>query len=99
MVRFYDPSFVYSGKDNNFLETEASNIDLTDATYWYCGYISPRSGSWAIKRIHFIGDAMIFEYAFGRQRTDYEAHWDANGLYVVGASPLTYTTIDQAVPV
>lgn len=70
---------------------EAANQDTTSATYQYFGYLSA-SGSWIVQRFHIIGSTIIYEYCAGKTRTDYDALWDANGIYV-GA--LTFTTFDQ----
>jgi hypothetical protein len=77
------------GEDN--VAFEASNQDLTDATYHYFGYISS-FGSWIIQRFHIISDAIIYEYAAGKTRTDYDSYWNANGIYI---GTLTFTTFDQ----
>ena len=97
MLRFYDPSFVFKGKKDNFLEVEAANQDLTDSTYHYYGYISPRTGAWVIQRFHFIGSTIQYKYATGRLRASYDAVWNVSTGRYTGA--LSFTTIDQATPV
>ena len=57
----------------------------------YFGYIAS-SGAWIIQRFYIIGSAIIYEYAAGKDRTDYDAYWDINGVYI---GTLSFTTFDQ----
>ena len=97
MLQFYDPEFVYKGKQTNVLDVEASNQDNTDATYHYYGYISPRTGAWVVQRFHFVGSTIQYKYAAGRSRAAYDAVWNATTGRYIGA--LSFTTIDQVVPI
>ena len=86
----YDFRFILHGVGGHSVTFEAANQDLTNATYQYFGFVSS-FGSWLVQRFHIIGSAVIYEYFAGKTRTDYDALWDANGVYVGG---LTFTTFD-----
>ena len=94
-MKFYDPSFVYKGKQDNVLDVEPSNQDLTDSEYQYYGFVSPRTGAWIIQRFHVIASAIIYEYASGRSVSDYAGCWDTSGVYV---GELEFKRIDLVVP-
>ena len=76
---------------NELIYFEASNQDLTDATYQYFGYISA-TGAWIVQRFHIIGSAIVYEYAAGQTRTDYDALW--NGTTGIYEGALTFVTFD-----
>jgi hypothetical protein len=97
VLKFYDPSFVYKGKQDNVLDVEPANQDLTDSTYQYFGFISARTGSWIIQRFKIIGSTVQYHYAQGRQRSIYDAAWNATSGRYVGS--FTFSTIDAAVPI
>lgn len=94
MITISDHRFILQkhGK-NEVIYFEASNQDLSSATYQYFGYISA-NGLWIIQRFHIIGSAIIYEYAGGKSRADYDSHWDTNGLFVSGSPALTFVTFD-----
>jgi len=85
-----DFHFVLHDVGGHDVSFEAANQDTADAVYQYFGFISS-FGSWMIMRFHIIGSAIIYEYFAGKTRTDYDALWDANGLYI---GTLTFTTFD-----
>jgi len=90
-ITLHDQTFVLHSTGNEDVIFEAANQDTTDATYQYFGYISS-SGSWLVQRFEIIASAVIYTYFAGQTRTDYDALWDANGIYV---GSLTFTTFDQ----
>ena len=87
----YDHTFIFHDSGGNKISFEASNQDTTDATFQYFGYISS-FGSWLVQRFHIIGSTIKYEYFAGKTRTDYDALWNAAGVYI-GA--LTFTTFDR----
>jgi len=90
----YDYRMIYHDVGGHTVSFEAANQDLTDPEYQYFGFISS-FGSWIIQRFHIIDSAVIYEYAAGQKRTDYDTHWDGGtGLFVAGDPALEFTTFD-----
>ena len=92
-IIYHDHQFILHKYGKNEVYFEAANQDLTDSTYQYFGYISA-FGSWIIQRFHIIDSAIIYKYAAGKTRTDYDGYWNVSGIYI-GA--LTFTTFDNIV--
>ena len=90
-MQFQDNKYILHKVGGHLVVFEAANQDTTNATYQYFGYISP-FGSWIVQRFHIIGSAIIYEYAAGKTRTDYDGYWNASGVYI---GSLTFTTFDQ----
>lgn len=89
----YDYRYVLHDVGGHSVTFEAANQDLTDDTFQYFGFISS-FGSWIVQRFHIIGSAVIYEYAAGKKREDYDALWNAAGIYV---GTLIFTTFDKVV--
>jgi len=87
----FDFRYIFHDVGGHQLSFEASNQDTTDATKQYFGFISS-FGSWIVMRFHIIASAIKYEYTAGKTRTDYDALWNANGVYI---GTLTFTTFDQ----
>ncbi len=90
-IRLQDSGFMLHKVGGHDVFFEAANQDTTDATYQYFGYIAP-NGAWIIQRFHIIASAIIYEYSAGKTRTDYDALWNAFGVYI---GVLTFTTFDN----
>jgi len=90
----FDYKYVFHNRGGHQISFEAANQDTTNADFQYFGFISS-FGSWMILRFHIIASAIIYEYAAGQRRTDYDAHWNVAGLFVPGVPALAFTTFDQ----
>lgn len=91
--RLYDPTFVYSGRSKHTIDVEAANQDTVDSTYQYFGFLTVKGG-WIIQRFHIYPTGPIkYEYAAGRNRSDYDLAW--NGTTGRYQGSFTFTTIDQ----
>lgn len=95
-INYQDNKRIFHRYGDQNVIFEASNQDTSDTEYQYFGYISS-SGSWIIQRFHIQeeGSTIIYEYSAGQTRTDYDAHWGADGLYAAGDPALEFTTFDQ----
>ena len=89
----YDNTFIFHKSGGHPISFEASNQDLTDSTFQYFGYISS-TGSWIIQRFHIIASTIIYEYAAGRSRKNYDVHWNTTTGRFVEAPTLTFDTFD-----
>jgi hypothetical protein len=91
-INLQDNQFQFHKHGGQVVTFEAHHQDTTDATYQYFGYVAT-SGAWLVQRFHIIGAVIIYQYAGGQKRADYDALWTAGtGVY---AGSLTFTTIDQ----
>ena len=90
-IKIHDHTFSLHDSGGNEVGFEVSNEDTTDATFQYYGYLSS-FGSWIIQRFEIKGTATLYRYSAGKTRTDYDTHWDSNGVFVSGG--LTFTTFD-----
>lgn len=97
MVNFFDPEFVYSGKKKNELETTFSNADFSDPSVIYLGNVCVRNGEWVIEKIDLTSGSVVLAFAMGRNRADYDSHWDAGGLFTPGT--LVFSPINEAEPI
>ena len=88
-----DFHFVLHDVGKHDVSFEAANQDLTDPIYQYYGFVSS-FGSWLVMRfkMNVAGTTTIYSYFAGKTRTDYDALWNAAGVYI-GA--LVFTTFDQ----
>ena len=94
-ITIHDHSFQWHKIGGEVVIFEASNQDLTDTTFHYFGYISS-FGSWVIQRFKFIGDTVIYAYAAGQSRSDYDALWTpATGRFTDSDPSLAFVTFDQ----
>jgi len=90
-INLQDHRYIFHQVGDHNVYFEASNQDTTDATFQFFGFISA-TGSWIVMRFHIIASAIKYEYSAGKTRTDYDALWNANGIYI---GTLTFTTFDQ----
>jgi len=90
-ITVHDYKFIFHKVGGQDVYFEASNQDTTDSTYNYFGYISS-SGSWIIQRFEIIASTIIYAYAAGQTRTDYDGYWNSTTGRYIGS--LTFATFD-----
>lgn len=94
-IKVLDNTFIFHRVGGEEVAFEISNEDTTDSILQYYGYISS-FGSWIIQRFEIIGTAILYRYVAGKTRTDYDAFWDNNGVYIGGAIFVTFDQIKVA---
>ncbi len=73
---------------------EAANQDTSGAQFQYFGFISS-FGTWIVMRFEIIASTIIYSYAGGTTRADYDGHWNALTGRYIAAPALTFATFDQ----
>jgi len=95
MLEVYDFRMQLHSVGGHEITFEIHNQDTSDANWLYYGYISD-VGSWIIQRFHIIDSThRIYQYAAGKDRADYDAHWNAVTGVFTNVPALTFTTKDQ----
>ena len=80
-ITLHDYRFIFHKNGNQSVVFEIENIDKTDATYKYYGYVA-ESGAWLIQRLEVVSSTVsLYSYVSGKTYSDYEALWTA-GVYV-----------------
>ena len=91
----YDLKFQFHNAGMPDVNFEPAHEDGTGVVKYY-GFISS-FGSWIIMAMDTTNSPkIIYKYVAGQKRTDYDAHWGADGTFIIGT--LSFVTFDLITP-